>query len=57
PEPLTVASYHQRVGDKLRRERISETMKLLQDLVPGCSKVILGKQYWFFEAFLMLQTN
>lgn len=24
---------------QLRREKISERMKLLQDLVPGCSKV------------------
>jgi hypothetical protein len=26
---------------QLRREKISERMKLLQDLVPGCSKVSL----------------
>lgn len=27
------------VAEKLRREKISERMKLLQDLVPGCNKV------------------
>jgi hypothetical protein len=27
---------------QLRREKISERMKLLQDLVPGCSKVGLS---------------
>lgn len=34
---LVVASILQ-----LRREKISERMKLLQDLVPGCSKVGLS---------------
>jgi len=34
---LVVASFLQ-----LRREKISERMKLLQDLVPGCSKVGLS---------------
>jgi hypothetical protein len=28
---------------QLRREKISERMKLLQDLVPGCSKVSLSR--------------
>lgn len=31
-----------------RREKISERMKILQDLVPGCNKV----QYGFFYVFM-----
>lgn len=27
-------------GKQVRREKISERMKFLQDLVPGCSKVV-----------------
>jgi hypothetical protein len=29
---------------QVRREKISERMKLLQDLVPGCSKVDFDKK-------------
>ena len=33
---------------QVRREKISERMKLLQDLVPGCSKVNTEKRKRFF---------
>ena len=32
---------------QVRREKISERMKLLQDLVPGCSKVHYAKKMFF----------
>ena len=33
---------------QVRREKISERMKFLQDLVPGCSKVVHGICVLFF---------
>ena len=33
----------------MRREKISERMKFLQDLVPGCSKVVHGICVLFFS--------
>lgn len=32
--------HHDHLDMQVRREKISERMKLLQDLVPGCSKAI-----------------
>lgn len=42
---------------QLRREKISERMKLLQDLVPGCSKVsvLLGGKRSFVFLLTLLQ--
>ena len=34
---------------QLRREKISERMKLLQDLVPGCSKVGIYMLSFYIE--------
>lgn len=34
----------------MRRERISERMRLLQELVPGCNKVIRGV-YMYTDTF------
>ncbi|CAN6299895.1 unnamed protein product [Urochloa humidicola] len=39
--PRPAASPNTSSSAKLRREKISESMKLLQDLIPGCSKVNL----------------
>lgn len=37
-----------------RREKISERMKILQDLVPGCNKVQYGFFYVFYGFFLFV---
>ncbi|XP_024317294.1 transcription factor HBI1 isoform X2 [Brachypodium distachyon] len=43
------------IAEKLRREKISERMKLLQDLVPGCSKVT-GKAVMLDEIINYVQS-
>ncbi|KAK1607312.1 hypothetical protein QYE76_030985 [Lolium multiflorum] len=43
------------VAEKLRREKISERMKLLQDLVPGCNKVT-GKAVMLDEIINYVQS-
>lgn len=37
---------------QVRREKISERMKFLQDLVPGCSKVASKFHYVIFLSYL-----
>jgi hypothetical protein len=37
------------LAERVRREKISERMKYLQDLVPGCSKVSLSCSTWNYK--------
>jgi hypothetical protein len=37
------------LAERVRREKISERMKYLQDLVPGCSKVSLSCSSWNYK--------
>ncbi|EPS72135.1 basic helix-loop-helix protein, partial [Genlisea aurea] len=43
------------LAERVRRERISERMKLLQELVPGCSK-ITGKAVMLDEIINYVQS-
>ncbi|KAM0861196.1 hypothetical protein ACQ4PT_046055 [Festuca glaucescens] len=49
------ATNRHNVAEKLRREKISERMKLLQDLVPGCNKVT-GKAVMLDEIINYVQS-
>ncbi|XP_042424285.1 transcription factor BEE 2-like [Zingiber officinale] len=44
------------LAERVRREKISERMKLLQDLVPGCNKVINGKALMLDEIINYVQS-
>lgn len=36
---------------QVRREKINERMKLLQELVPGCNKVLENAEFTFYFIF------
>ncbi|CAL9088368.1 unnamed protein product [Musa acuminata var. zebrina] len=44
------------LAERVRREKINERMKLLQDLVPGCSKVVTGKAVMLDEIINYVQS-
>ncbi|CAL8994792.1 unnamed protein product [Prunus brigantina] len=44
------------LAERVRREKISERMKFLQDLVPGCSKVVTGKAVMLDEIINYVQS-
>ncbi|OVA10262.1 Myc-type [Macleaya cordata] len=44
------------LAERVRREKISERMKFLQELVPGCSKVVTGKAVMLDEIINYVQS-
>ncbi|EPS74590.1 hypothetical protein M569_00166, partial [Genlisea aurea] len=44
------------LAERVRREKISERMKILQSLVPGCSKVVTGKAVMLDEIINYVQS-
>ncbi|XP_030493328.1 transcription factor bHLH79 isoform X3 [Cannabis sativa] len=44
------------LAERARREKISERMKILQDLVPGCNKVVIGKALVLDEIINYIQS-